>query len=165
MRRIKLACCFAALLFTAFSASAQHVRSDDLSMLLRCVRSSAHDMLGKEFKSGDEVHLRYVFSNKDVGSGERVMYLAVLTKDRSFGRIFRLSEVGGHWSVTNDANFETRPTWKLTSDPLGGIYTLQLLNKALAGTERAEDHTLRLSASTKQPSQCSTYVQFFDKKK
>jgi hypothetical protein len=122
-------------------------------------------MLGKEFMSGDEVHLRYVFSYKDVEKGERIMYLAVLTKDRSFGRIFRLSEVGGHWSVTNDADFETRPAWKLSSDPLGGIYTLQLLNEALAGTERAVDHTLRLPAPTKQPSQCSTYVQFFNKRK
>jgi hypothetical protein len=143
-------------------SSSQQITNHDLAVLLSCVRTSSHDMLGPEFASGKEVHLRYVSSRRDARRGEQLFYLAVITQNFSFGRIFRVSKSQGQWWVNNDANFETRPKWQLTSDPLGGVSSTSFMESALVTIEGASDHTLHLGPPTEQPKQCTTYVQYFN---
>ena len=141
-------------------ACCQQIASPDLAILLSCVRTSAHDMLGPEFASSGEVHVRSTSSMRETKKGERIFYFAVITKDLRFGRIFRASKSEGRWWVNNDANFEGRP-WRLTSDTLGGVSSTSFMESALTRMRKSSDYTLHLGPPSMQPKQCSTYVQYF----
>jgi hypothetical protein len=165
MNTIRLLVCFAAVALAEGgppSPKAKDLSASDLAFFVQCARSSAYDMMGRNYASGDNIRVKYLFSGLGANRpGERLLYIAVLAKSGAFGRLFQLVHDGRQWTVSNDADIRTRPKWALTSDPLGGGTVME---RALRKLESESAVTvLRIGPIGSQPSGCRTYAQGFGK--
>jgi hypothetical protein len=161
MRLLAYAIAAATLWAGTPSPLAKEFSASDLSFFVQCARSSAYDMLGKNYAPGDDVRVKYVFSRVGVDrAGERFLYVVVLAKRENFGRLFQLVHDGQMWIVRNDADIRTKPRWALTSDPLGGVYSTSLMERALRTMEKqTSESLLRIAPLGSQPEGCRTYAQ------
>jgi hypothetical protein len=132
-----------------------------VSMFVGCVRSRSWNMLGsKHFATGDTVTIKYLFKAGRSPEKRPEFYFAVVNSDGDFGRVFLFRKFDDGWWAVNDANFDTRPRWKLTSEPLGGGNTAGLMDGALAEMQqRTQATSLKLAPIERQPQGCSTYLQ------
>ena len=142
-------------------AQGQPLSSDEILMFTGCVRSRSWNMLGsKEFATGDPVSIKYLFTRKGAPDKKRSLYMAFVDKRGDFGRLFLVQKFEDGWWVINDANFETKPKWKLTSEPLGGGNVAGRMDEALADMqERPPAQIRKLPPLAKKPQGCSTYIQ------
>jgi hypothetical protein len=143
------------------SPQAKELSAEDLAFFVACARSSAYDMLGKNYDPGDDVRSRYVFSRIGVErAGGRFLYIVVLSTKKNIGRLFQVVHDGHMWIVRNDADIRTKPKWTLTSDPLGGVYSTSLMERALRTLEKqTSESVFPIGPVGSQPQGCRTYAQ------
>lgn len=157
--------CFIAflLLLSGGNASgrAEHLSAGEISLFAKCVRSLSWNMLGsQQFATGDRVTVKYLFTRKGAPRDKQNLYVAFMDQRGDFGRLFLFQKFQDGWWVVNDADFGTKPRWKLTSEPLGGVNTASLMNEALSEMQRRRGaEILKLAPIEKQPPGCSTYLQ------
>jgi hypothetical protein len=140
---------------------AKELSAGDLAFFVACARSSAYDMLGKNYAPGDDIRLKYVFNRVGVDrAGGRFLYIVVLSTKENIGRLFQLVHDGQMWIVRNDADIRTKPRWALASDPLGGVYSTSLMERALRILEKqTSESVFPIGPLGSQPQGCRTYAQ------
>jgi len=142
------------------SPAQEQVSAGELHTIGRCVHHDGLNLLGDEFNHG-QIRMRHTWLHES--RNHVVLFFAFRSGDGKTGRLMEFVVEGKrpnrHFTMVNDANFDGR-IWKITSDPLGGVYSHELFPAQLSKLrEKKGELRISLDDSRKTEGTCDSYVE------